>query len=574
MIHTGSTDARRQTGRLRVLRRLGVTVCLVLALGLTLGIESALGMGEGATPDGGRVVLTVGWLNSPDSLNPFVGTATSAYEVWLLNYDMLVGAGQDLQPAPELATSWATSPDGLVWTFTLRQDATWNDGQPLTAEDVAFTYNYIIDNDITQFGTFTNGIDKVVAIDSSTVKFQCSAPKANMLRMWIPILPRHVWSKVKPSKAQAGYVMKPPIVGSGPFVVTEFAKDDYVKLEANPTFWGEKPAIDEILFVAYQNADTMTQDLVSGTLDAAWGVPSAQFAKLSSGDPDITGIAYSLLNWEYLCLNSYVPPKGGASRGNPALRDPVFRTAISRAIDKQRIVDLAWGGRGEPGTTIMTPHTWVDPDYHWEPPASEAHSFDPAEARASLEAAGYRDVNGDGLRETKDGKPLTLRLWANTESPESQLEGRLIAGWLKDVGLKIEYSAVDNSIYYDRVWGYQGDTFSPDFDMYIWSWDSYSDPGDTLACFATDEIENWNEPGWSNAEFDQLVAAQATELDPQKRKELVWQAQQVMNSSLPEIVLCYPRYLEMVNTAELDGWTRMYGGEGAASGPATSVAAT
>ncbi len=173
-----------------------------------------------------------------------------------------------------------------------------------------------------------------------------------------------------------------------------------------------------------------------------------------------------------------------------------------------------------PGTTIMTPDSWVDPDYHWQPPADVLYTYDPAKAKQLLDDAGYKDGDGDGIREDKSGKPIKLRLWARSESPESQKTGSLITGWFRDLGLKIEYQVMDDGIYYDSIWGYEGNTYSPDFDLYLWDWDGYADPGDTLASFITSQIENWNEPCWSNAEFDAVVDEANTTLDPEQRKEL------------------------------------------------------
>ena len=150
----------------------------------------------------------------------------------------------------------------------------------------------------------------------------------------------------------------------------------------------------------------------------------------------------------------------------------------------------------------MTPDSWVDPDYHWQPPADVMYTYDPAKAKAMLDAAGYKDTDGDGIREDKSGKPIKLRLWARAESPESQKTGSLLTGWFRDLGLKIEYQVMDDGIYYDSIWAYEGNTYSPDFDMYLWNYDGYADPGDTLASFTTAQIENWNEPCWSNAEYD------------------------------------------------------------------------
>jgi peptide/nickel transport system substrate-binding protein len=254
-----------------------VAVCAALAAGLVWGLAGALAADPSASPSSGKVTLRIGWTIEPDNLNPFIGYATSSYEIWRLNYDFLAGYDTDLKPTPELATSWETSPDGKVWTFHLREGVKWQDGEPFTARDVAFTYAYIIENDMTNFTAYTELIDRVVAVDDVTVRFECSQPKANMLTIWVPILPEHVWSKVKPAAAARSFANPAPIVGTGPFQVVAVKKGQYVRMERNPTFWGPRPAIDEIVFSAYQNPDTLTQDMVSGNLDAAWGIPGAQF---------------------------------------------------------------------------------------------------------------------------------------------------------------------------------------------------------------------------------------------------------------------------------------------------------
>jgi len=466
MTHPVPPLGRRRRPRLILL----LLSAVVLGAGLVWGLGGALAADPSASPGGDKITLRVAWTNDPDNLNPFIGAETSAYEIWMLNYDFLVGYGLDLQPTPDLATSWETSADGKVWTFHLREGVTWQDGVAFTAKDVAFTYNYIIDNQMGAYSSLTTFIDKVVAVDDTTVEIRCSKPKANILRTWIPILPEHVWAKVKPAFAGAGYRNKPPIIGTGPFQTVEVKKGDYVRMVASPTFWGEKPTIDEILFITYQNPDTMTQDLLSGTIDAAWGIPSAQLPKVSS-DPGMEAIAYNLLTWDYLSMNCYT----GESRGNPVLKDVAFRQALNWAIDRQRIVDLAWAGKGAPGTTIMTPDSWVDPDFHWQPSSDQLYADDPAKAKDLLDPAGYKDADGDGIREGKDGKPIKLRLWARAESPESQKTGSLLTGWFRDLGLKIEYQVMDDGIYYDSIWAYQGDTYSPDFDMYMWNYDGYAD---------------------------------------------------------------------------------------------------
>ena len=121
---------------------------------------------------------------------------------------------------------------------------------------------------------------------------------------------------------------------------------------------------------------------------------------------------------------------------------------------------------------------------------------------------------------------------------------------------------LDSGALQDRVWNFDGDTYVPDFDLYIWDWAGYSDPGQTLSANITAQIGNTNEPCWSNAEYDELNVAQASEMDRARRKELIDRMQQVMYEQTPWVVLTYPQYLQAYNDAEWTGWQRMFDGSG------------
>jgi peptide/nickel transport system substrate-binding protein len=244
------------------------------------------------------------------------------------------------------------------------------------------------------------------------------------------------------------------------------------------------------------------------------------------------------------------------------LKDWRFRRALNYAIDREALADIAYVGRAAPGTTILPPGMWTDPDYHWEPPADQLYSFDLAKAGQLLDEAGY-ELGPDGVR-LHGGKPVELRLWTTTESAPAQTSLKLIAGWLKKLGLKIEVSVIDTGALQDRVWNFEGDAYVPDFDMYIWDWAGYSDPGQTLSAQTTEQIGNTNEPCWSNAEYDALNGAQASELDPARRKEFIDQMQQIMYEQTPWVVLTYPQYLQAYNDVKWTGWVRMFDGTGPA----------
>lgn len=542
-------------------RLLVPAAALLLGTGLLWGFGGGAASSSSGSPSPGAV-LKLGMPSGPNNLNPFVGSETSCWEVWCLNYDQLVGFDPEtLAPSPKggLATSWEFSPDGKTCTFDLRHGVKWQDGRSFSADDVAFTYNYIVDNKMSAFTMATAGIVKAVAVDADTVKIICEEPKADLLYIWVPILPKHIWETVPPKQAGTDYVNEMPIVGTGAFQCVAFKKGNYVRMVANRDYFRGAPHLEEVVFVAYQNADTMTADLRAGNIDAAQGIPQAQFDMV--GDtPGLEAIGYNYRNWNYLCFNCYL---GAASKGAPILKDVRFRRALNWAIDREKLAQIAWAGFAEPGTTILPPGNWVEPDFHWQPPADTAYRYDPVEAGRLLDEAGYRDTNGDGVRERR-GRPIVLRLMAGTDSTEEQSQAKLVASELKQVGITTKYEVVDPGVINDRVYSYDGDAFAPDFDMCVWAWDGYFDPGQTLNCFTTAQIEGWNEESWSNAEYDELCVRQGVTIAPVERQKIVWRMQQIMYEESPEIVLTYPRYLQAYNTAEWTGWTRQPPGSGPA----------
>ena len=559
---------------MRITRRTLTPVLLAAALTaaacLAWGPATSSGASASPSPAPGTVTLRIGWTVGPDSLSPFIGVETASSEVLYLIYDRLFGMGFDGKPVPQLATELPTrenggiSADGKTWTVHIRPGVTWQDGRPLTAADVAFTYNLIIDNQLTSFLQAVKDIKKVEAVDDTTLRFTMSAPKADMLYVIVYIIPEHIWGKVKVPTLERSHANKPPIVGSGPFQVTEFKNGAYTKLARNPGYWGNdvpewgSPKVDELIFQCYTNSDTMTQDLRGGAIDAAQGIPGAQFPALE-GDSKLKAIAYNYINWDYFDFNCY---DGVKSKGDPVLRDPAFRVALDYAIDRDKICELVYNGRAKPGYTLINADTWRDPDFHWEPPTGVKRTFDIAKANELLDAGGYGDTNGDGIREDKKGKPIALRLWALAESTSTQAEGKLITGWFEQLGLDIRYEVVDNGVASDAMYAWDGDYPAPDYDMILWFWDGYWDPGSTLQCFTTSQIGWWNEVYWSNAEFDKLCAQQGQELDAQKRAALIYRVQELMYAENPQNVLTYFDYLQAVNVEKWEGWTPYYNAEG------------
>ena len=347
------------------------------------------------------------------------------------------------------------------------------------------------------------------------------------------------------------YTNKPPYVGSGPYTAVEWKKGSYVHLVRNPTWWGPKPKIDEIYFEYYTNNDTLLQDLKSGTIDGGTDLTATQMKQLQS-EPGITARAVKVDEFEDLGFNCY----SGPSKGNPVLRDWKFRQALNWAVDLDKIASLVWGGTATPGTTIIPPNYYHDPDWHWEPPAGVKYTYDPAIANQKLDEAGYKDTNGDGVREYK-GKPIELGLIAREESLQSQTTGKLIVGWFKDVGITVKLEVMDEATLGEKELNYDGSVFKPDFDMMLWGWYLDYDPGSMLSYLTKGQIENWNETCWWNPEYEKLYVQQSQELDAAKRKPIIDRMQQILYEQTPYIVTDYGPDFEAYNTAKWEGYIQI-----------------
>jgi peptide/nickel transport system substrate-binding protein len=541
---------------------------LVLVASVALAVALAVAPGRAAADDtatpaatatsGGKIVLDTGWIENPDSLNPFVGVALTSYYIYWLNYDRLVRYDPEtLEPVPGIAESWDVSDDAKTWTFHIRHGVKWQDGEDLTARDVAFTFNYVIKNEMGAFILYANHVEEVTATDDYTVVFKCSEPRGTLLQMWVPILPEHIWKDISPEDAEQRFTNDPPVIGSGPFQVVKWVKGNYLVMKANKDYWGGAPKIDEHILHFYTNQDTVAADLDLGVIDMSGFIAPAQFAKYKEKE-GFTANAAVHDRFECLEFNCYT----GKSKGHPAMADPKFRAALAWAVDNQKLVDIAYNGYAIAGTSLLPSDYWKDPlDYHWVPPADVLRNYDPEKAKQLLDEAGYTDTDGDGIRDYK-GKPIELRLWGDNEIPASSTTGKLIAGWFQDIGLKIKFTMIDYGWATDQMYNYENDVFVPDWDMLLTYWAGDYDPGFLLSVYTGEQVENWNESGWSDPEYDQLYKEQDATLDSKARLDMIYRMQEIFYAQAPNITFAYPQDLEVYDSKDWEGWVRMPGGTG------------
>jgi peptide/nickel transport system substrate-binding protein len=484
-----------------------------------------------------------------DSLNPFLGFQAPSYEMWGLTYDYLVGYSmKDMSPEPDLASKWTTSSDGRTWTFTVRSGVTFSDGVPLTAHDVAFTYNRVLAKDSvegTNWLSYLTGVSSVTAPNDTTVVLKLKQPVATLPLLPIPIVPEHIWKSISESQMKS-YPAAPtggkPVVGSGPFRLVQGSADGSTfKFEANPHYWGGAPHIDEIVFQFYKNDDSAIQALIKGDADFVEGINALEVKRLQS-QPGVTAQNGNSPGFDEIAFNagSTSDSKGTQKIGdpNPAVLDPKFRHALGYALNLPQLISKVYQGAGLPGTTIVPPNYT---EYHWEPPASQKLTFDLTKAGQLLDAAGYK-VGSDGWRTLPDGKPIgTLRLDARSDSPTSLNTMNYFGQWLKDLHIKSQVSTYSSSQLTNVI--YKGT-----FDAFQWGWYVEPDPDSILSYLTCAQRQHSSDSFYCNPQYDKLYNEQHVATDHAKRVAEIKQMQQILYRDSPYLVTAYSAIGEAVRS--------------------------
>src|SRR5918999_5181546 len=227
------------------MRRIAAVAVLMVVISALLGAVGAGAQEEGSSGDDEKQVLRIGSSNDIDGFNPFKIVEVPSYEVMNLTYDTLVNySPKDSSPVPGLADSWETSDDGLTWTFHLNKDAKWHDGEPVTSEDVAYTFRRILEEKQGLFIDYVAQIESIETPDEHTVVFTTREPSVQMLSMAVYILPKHIWEDVPAGETKS--FENEPAIGSGLFQAVEWKKGQFARLEANPDYFRGAPTLDEV----------------------------------------------------------------------------------------------------------------------------------------------------------------------------------------------------------------------------------------------------------------------------------------------------------------------------------------
>ena len=496
-----------------------------------------------------KAIVRIGWAGSPDNLNPGMGILTESYTIYNLVYDTMYSLNLDGSFTLSIADSVERSDDGLVYTYKIKDGIKWHDGKPLTAEDVAFSYNLYKDTPEYPYlnGYYTTYFASVESKGNEVILTLTEAiPNIESQLVFLYILPKHVWEGVNKLEYE-NFEM----IGSGPFKMAEYAQNEFVRLTANKEHFSRPPKVDEVVFQTFENQDALVQGLKTGQLDMITEMPNTSVETLKAEEnvevvigapfsPGVTDIIFNQIDPDNCPTDA-----GGLCTGHPALRDRNVRLAMAHATDKQKLIDLILLGLGTPGLTLIPDGLGV-----WYNNSIKDYEYDVAAANKILDDAGYKDTDGDKIREMPDGsKPLTFRLNWPSDSINAPRMAELLSEMWGEIGISLEMQAVDP----DALTAQCCPAF--DFDIMIWGWGSDPDPSALLYVYTSEGIPTGSsETGYSNPKYDELYAQQQTELNFEARKSIVWEMQKLVHDDVVYIIPFYDAETQVYRSDRFTGW--------------------
>lgn len=537
------------------------TLCFLLCTIMAMSILGACGketppadnthttQGQQATEavNAGSVVFKYGVSEMGHDKNPYLTFMAISNLIFNENiYEKLFDESQDGGFEPMLATEWRVDDSGLRWTFKLREGVKWHDGEVFNADDVIYSYKTVIDYQLMADYDKVSMFTEINKIDDYTVELVTEKPKADIVEAMIPIVPEHIFSQCKTAEEIKNF-QNPSPIGTGPFYYIEDKIDEYAKLGGFKEYWKSPIEIDELIFINYANPDTLLQALETGEVDFC-SITSTQFDKASKIE-GVTVNQGAIYGYTELGFNCWQDP---ASKGNPMIKDKVVRQAISMAIDYENIINYAMGGIASPQVGLLPVGYKAAVDYTKSPLYRENS---PESAMELLDKHDYTDRNGDSIRESKNGKPMSFRLATQETNRDAAL---IVQKSLEKIGIKLEVQFVDAARLNEIIYSQDFDT-----DMHIWGWNFGSpDPSYCLSAFTTGTVNGLSDCFYSNPAYDELFEQQRTTVDPEKRQEILVEMQNILYDEMPYAPL-YRRYsLTAYNGSRWTGWQHAPGEDG------------
>ncbi len=506
--------------------RFSASSALRTAAAAALVLAAGCGAGEGA--DGAPGPLVLAYQADLQTLNPVTSTDQNANDVmYSLLYTPLVAFDSAYRVRPWLARSWELT-DSTV-TFRLREDVRWHDGEPVDAEDVAFTFRLIRDpaTGSPLKPAYLAAVDSAEVLGPHRIRFRFSADHARPLQdfFWPPV-PQHVLGDASPEELRRHPFGREP-VGSGPYRLTAWRSGEelrFRRVEDFPEALGGVPEIDEVVYRILPEATTRLRELTGGGVHVD--------GPLSPGDAErvrrAEGVRVASFPWR---MFTYV----GWNTRDPRFEDARVRRALTLAMDRAGLLEAALYGHGQVASGPVPP---------WHPHAPDVAPLphDPDSARALLAAAGWRDGDGDGVRERR-GTEMRFELLTGQANPVHADLVQMIQAQLDEVGVAAEPRTLEWQTVLSRH-------RRRDFQAVLTNWVLDSFRVDPRPLFHGDQVAvegSANRSSYASAEADSLMEAGVRAEEPERARRTWAALTRVLQEDQPFTFLFWNRELAGVS---------------------------
>lgn len=459
---------------------------------------------------GGRLIRRLE--SDINTLNYVLHTTEDERQVLQYVYDPLVDFNAELEPIPGTAARWEIADGGKAYVLHLDPRAVFSDGKPVTAADVVFTLEKILDEESVQYSGWFSGLDReqTRAIDDRTVRVVFKEPRVSQLFAFnIGVLPQHVYGKGKFASIQS-------VVGNGPYVVQRRESGKSVLLARNEKYWREKPPIDSVLFRVIADDTQALNALKRGDLHVV-RLNNDVWAR-EKDDPNLAGRVTFLNSYQF--MYNCIPWN---------LRDPLFaeaqvRRALAMAFDRKSVIERLYHGNARATSGPFTPDIWA---YNQNVNPIE---FNLEGAAALLGSAGWKDSDQDGVLD-RDGKKFAFTMLIAAGSSTSVAQSQIYQDALKKIGVDMTISNVDGAAFFDRM-------VKGDFQAALMAWTNDPDP-DLFSLFHSSQAPpaGLNINHYENAEVDALLERGRRELDRARRTAIYHQLHEIVAADQPYLFM-------------------------------------
>lgn len=494
-------------------------------------------------------------VSSAEPQGLFPPTAGSDVSVGLV--DLVFSKLADLGPSldtvgdsgfvPVLAQGWRFE-DSVTLAFTLRPEARWHDGVPVTAQDVAFTFDVYRDPAVASpAARRLQAIAAVTARDTHTAVFRFRRPYPEAFFDAVyhtRILPRHLLDSIPRARLASHPFARSP-VGSGPYRLVRWKAGELVELEADSAFFLGQPGIRRLVWRFAGDPFSAVTQMLGGEADIMGAVGGAEDVRRVSQSPRLRTVAYPLAVYGYVAFNLRDPAHQG--RPHPLFADRALRRALAMAVDRATLVHAALGDLGRVPVGPVGAALWLSSE------PVEQIPFDTAQARAALAGLGWRDSNGDGVLD-RAGVPLAFRLLVPTSSGLRRRAATLLQEQLRRVGVGVTLSELEFNVFMSR-------SHAGQFDAYFGMWAQDPSPSSIADTWTSAGLGDVNLGGYVSPAFDSLVRRAVGATDPPMARTAWREALAQINRDAPALWLLAPTAVAAVDrrfgnvTIRPDQWT-------------------